>query len=192
MEFELEIIRWLQKLSSPFLDTISIIGSHLFSYGFAVILAISIFLFYNKKFALTYSSIMVIAVLLNFLIKILIARHRPFEVGIYILNIYESAGYSYPSGHSVSAMGVALAVGFVFRDDLGTKRGHIMLVVLTAFLLLNMLNRMYLGQHYLTDILAGYALMFGVCWLAYSLFPKLFKVNHNPLLRLKKNTDKNK
>lgn len=186
MAFEIELIKWLQRLSSPFLNIVSIIGSHFFSYAMVAIVAVCLFLFYNKKFAIYFTFVVVAGVLANLAIKYLIARQRPFEVDSAIVNIYNSFGYSYPSGHSVTAMGIALALGFAFRDDFGTKRGHFILLGLVLFLLLNMLNRMYLGQHFLTDILAGYMFMFGVCWFAYLIIPNMSSINYKPLIKLKR------
>ena len=95
-----------------------------------------------------------------------IHRQRPFEVGALSIGD-KTTGYSMPSGHAYSSamvfvsscklQGDALVGGSV----LWKKRAVVQktsVVLGGVVCLLVALSRMYLGQHYLTDVLAGLVL----------------------------------
>jgi membrane-associated phospholipid phosphatase len=72
--------------------------------------------------------------------------------------------FSFPSGHAMSSIAVYGAIAYVFADRLCSVRGRIaglgglaLLVAAIGF------SRLYLGVHYLTDVLAGYSA--GLAWL---------------------------
>ncbi|WP_026262386.1 phosphatase PAP2 family protein [Spirosoma panaciterrae] len=86
-------------------------------------------------------------------------RERPVKVGY-----YRESGYSFPSGHSATAMTLYGLLGywlvrgrrrFQHRWLVGTSAAGLILVV--GF------SRIYLGVHFLSDVLGGYLL--GACWL---------------------------
>ena len=99
--------------------------------------------------------------LLNVLLKYTFQRARPsFNDPLVTLSTY-----SFPSGH---ASGAALFYGFVGAYLMCTLarrswRAVVLCAAVTMVLLVG-LSRVYLGAHYLSDVLAGYA--FGGAWLA--------------------------
>ncbi len=99
--------------------------------------------------------------LLNVLLKYTFQRARPsFDEPLVTL-----ATYSFPSGH---ASGATLFYGFAAAYLVCSVRsnGARLLVMLAAatMVVLVALSRVYLGAHYLSDVLAGIA--FGSAWLA--------------------------
>lgn len=74
--------------------------------------------------------------------------------------------WSFPSGHAMmSAMAAAAVIVLVTRGLLGErarKRGRAAAAVVTAATLLIGFSRLYLGAHWCTDVLAGWAL--GALW----------------------------
>jgi undecaprenyl-diphosphatase len=93
---------------------------------------------------------------LNHLLKVLFARPRPhFEHPLLV-----ETSYSFPSGHAMESFVVygMLAYFAVLALRSWESRGAALLVVLIGF------SRMYLGVHYLSDVLAGYAA--GGVWLS--------------------------
>jgi len=102
--------------------------------------------------------------LLNVLMKHAFQRARPtFDEPLLTL-----ASYSFPSGHvAASTVFYGLVVAWTFAR---TKRGlwrALALVGALAMVVLVAFTRMYLGLHYLSDVVAAFAE--GVAWLAISL-----------------------
>jgi undecaprenyl-diphosphatase len=93
------------------------------------------------------------------LVKALIARSRPDLVG----RLMEEASHSFPSGHAANSAIVYLTLAtLLFPVVRGWRmRGF---VLATAMLLVGMIgvSRIYLGVHWPSDVLAGWA--FGSCW----------------------------
>ncbi|WP_375448334.1 phosphatase PAP2 family protein [uncultured Fibrella sp.] len=86
-------------------------------------------------------------------------RKRPTLVAYYV-----ESGYSFPSGHSATAMTLYGLLGYWLVR--GRRRiGNRWLVGLCAagLILVVGFSRIYLGVHFLSDVLGGYLL--GACWL---------------------------
>lgn len=98
---------------------------------------------------------------LNKLLKYAFHRPRPY-INEPILSL---TGYSFPSGHTMTAtvLVTVLAAYFVAHTERLATR---ILVVLSASLLIALVgfSRMYLGAHYLSDVLG--ALAEGLAWLS--------------------------
>ena len=99
--------------------------------------------------------------LLNTLFKQIFARPRPD-----ILPVVSATGYSFPSGHAMIALCFYGMVAYLISRHLPGFVGRIVLFVLTGvFVMLIGISRIYLGVHYPSDVLAGYAA--GAMWLAF-------------------------
>jgi membrane-associated phospholipid phosphatase len=100
------------------------------------------------------------AQLLTWILKAIFERPRPsFEDPVATAN-----WFSFPSGHALSAVAFYGALAYVFADRLRSPRARLvgfgavgLLVAVIGF------SRLYLGVHYLTDVLAGYSA--GLAWL---------------------------
>ena len=136
------------------------ITSYLFDYPTMILLALLLFFFYDKKFGVYFGVVSAASAGFQFLLKCLINRPRPYLASVDVRNIYEAIGSSFSSGHSVTAMGIALFVGWVVvRSNLSISKKLLSFLGLGVYVILNLCNRTYLGQHYLSDIFAGYAIM---------------------------------
>lgn len=92
--------------------------------------------------------------------KMLISRDRPSQDMAY----YIMEHFSFPSGHATTVMGLfGLLAYFLYRHlDAGwlrklTVAGSLLIIGMVGF------SRIYLGVHYLSDVLAGF--MLGILWL---------------------------
>lgn len=75
---------------------------------------------------------------------------------------YNESSYSFPSGHSMAAMAFyGLTFYLIIRNHLNNRRFWAACGVM--FILLIGFSRIYLGVHFLSDVLAGYSL--GLLWL---------------------------
>ncbi|PPA71876.1 phosphatase PAP2 family protein [Jeotgalibacillus proteolyticus] len=96
---------------------------------------------------------------LNWGMKALFSRDRPaYEV------LIEQGGYSFPSGHAMSGLifyGSLAIVLILLLDKLW--KGTILSFILSIIIFFIGLSRVYLGVHYPSDIVGGFAL--GIVWL---------------------------
>lgn len=98
----------------------------------------------------------------NPLIKIIVQRPRPglpYEIGLRV-----PTDYSFPSGHSATAM---VVYGFLIYLAATKLREHplarALAVALCVLYILGMgLSRIYLGEHWFSDVLGGY--VYGAAW----------------------------
>lgn len=99
--------------------------------------------------------------LLNHALKGVFERPRPS----FAEPIAVSAGWSFPSGHS---MGTFVTIGMLaYLVFIGLRSSSLRILVVAAamvWIVLMGFSRMYLGAHYLSDVLAGFAA--GTVWLA--------------------------
>jgi membrane-associated phospholipid phosphatase len=94
--------------------------------------------------------------------KQLIGRTRPALTDA--IPPYEHSA-SFPSGHSLNSVVIAGIVAYLVILRLKSSRSRILAVILAAAFAATMgLSRVYLGHHWLTDVLAAWAL--GAAWLA--------------------------
>jgi undecaprenyl-diphosphatase len=100
------------------------------------------------------------AELLDVLLKIIFARPRPtLPDPLLVLT-----SYSFPSGHAMGSMAFYGLLAYVVIQRVSIWRWRVAVAIATVLLILLIgFSRMYLGVHYLSDVLAGYAA--GFAWL---------------------------
>ncbi|HZQ28761.1 MAG TPA: bifunctional DedA family/phosphatase PAP2 family protein [Acidimicrobiales bacterium] len=92
-------------------------------------------------------------------LKALVHKPRPPAV----FHLTHVSGYGFPSGHATQAAAVYGILGIVLARSLGRWPQRVMAVAATFVVtLLVGLSRVYLGVHWLTDVLGGWAL--GWAW----------------------------
>jgi undecaprenyl-diphosphatase len=77
--------------------------------------------------------------------------------------VFYHLGYSFPSGHAFSAVVVCGMIAYFVSRHGGTGRRIAAWTIAVIAMLLIGFSRIYLRQHYLTDVLGGY--LAGACWL---------------------------
>jgi membrane-associated phospholipid phosphatase len=91
--------------------------------------------------------------------KTIISRARPVDVAY-----YEVEHYSFPSGHATTAFALyGLLAYFLYRHYDKSRNQHIYLWAALILSVIVGFSRIYLGVHYLSDVLAGFLL--GLLWL---------------------------
>jgi len=100
--------------------------------------------------------------LVNLVLKLSFHRARP-ELGVVHLDTY-----SYPSGHAMIATATYGAFAYLFWGRARAGRARILISVgMLAIVLLICFSRLYVGVHYLSDVLGAVAA--GATWLALSI-----------------------
>lgn len=137
------------KLTTTVMKTVTFFGE------WSSLLLISIFsvlILKNKIFALSIPLNMSIIALFNFTVKNIVCRPRPDE-----LRLIEESGYSFPSGHSaVSFAFYGYIIYLIFKYCKNKFLKTILISFLTMMILSIGMSRIYLGVHYVTDVIGGY------------------------------------
>jgi undecaprenyl-diphosphatase len=142
---EIMINQFIQSFSTHLLDLFFKIITYFGSPIPWFVLGAWLFWLGKEKKSFTVMSLLLIGSFFSGLFKSIIARPRP--EGIKILD--NVVGSSFPSGHSTIA-GIAAVYAFLSRE---IKKNFKYLILVLA--LLTAISRMYLGVHYLSDVIAG-------------------------------------
>ena len=129
--------------------------SFLCSFYFVIILTIIIMLFSKDKKVTFYIVLNVLfCFFLNQTLKFFFARSRPTEINLIIEN-----GYSFPSGHSMLSLAYyGFFVYLILNSNIKRKNKVLAIISLALLIFFIGLSRIYLGVHYASDVLAGFAI----------------------------------
>ena len=162
-----QLSAWLARNRTPALTTFFIVVTSLGSTAAGTIVAVvlGVYLLRRRQRYWFAATILTIAggSLLNRFLKLAFQRARP-EVDD---PVSAFAGYSFPSGHTMAASVVfgTLAL-FMFTRKKNLRARAVVMCLAVLVILLVGFSRIYLGAHYLTDVLA--AMAEGVAWVSLS------------------------
>ena len=146
------------KVVSEFLisDFTTPIAKFITNFGgaiFLIVLAIILFIVMkNKIIGLSIFSNLVIITVLNQLLKRILQRPRPTEY-----RIIEETGYSFPSGHSMISMAFyGYLIYLIYKYVKNKYIKWISIVLLSILICAIGISRIYLGVHYVSDVLGGF------------------------------------
>lgn len=152
---DLRIIEAFQAIRNPVLDWFFYLTTNLGDqYAFILVAAILYWTF-DKKFAHKFALTFLISAFVNTGLKTLIQRPRPYTIdGIESPFDYQTTGYSFPSGHA-QASGVLGYTAYELYKR--TKISWIKWLGLFIVVVVP-ISRVYLAQHYLSDVIVGVVL----------------------------------
>ena len=108
----------------------------------------------DKRNVIVASITILVAFLLNNLLKIIIQRPRPISY-----SLINETGYSFPSGHSmVSTAFYGFLIYLAYKNIKDKKKRYLIMGLLLFIILSICISRIYLGVHYLSDTIAGFCL----------------------------------
>ena len=146
------------KLVSEFLisDFTTPIAKFITNFGGAISLIIltlfMLIVIKNKKIGLSIFSNLVIITILNQLLKRILQRPRPTEY-----RIIEETGYSFPSGHSMISMAFyGYLIYLIYKYVKNKYIKWISIILLSILIGAIGISRIYLGVHYVSDVLGGF------------------------------------
>lgn len=140
---------------TDFFKVVTYLGS---SYTYIILLIIALIFIKNKDIPLLMIVNVVSSALLMSFLKNIIQRPRPDY------KLITENGFSFPSGHSLNAVVFYGLLIYLIHSKVKSKKIKISLeIIFTIIILLIGLSRIYLGVHYASDVLAGFA--FGFIWL---------------------------
>ncbi len=163
ISFDWAIMHFMYSFRSDaltsFMKTVTFFGGEIFLGG-TIIVTILLLLRKHKKDALIFAFILFFGIVLNLLLKDMFQRPRPD-----IMPLIHESSYSFPSGHAMNSFIFYISLCyFIFRDT-RKKKLSIILTLLSVILILAIgISRIYLGVHYPSDVIAGFAA--GLLWFA--------------------------
>ncbi len=159
---DVAITREFQENKSPWLKSfmvaISYFGNHIIVFTALIVLtALAFWLVRLRLEALIIVTLSVVSSAINFLIKVIVSRPRP--VTTHLVDVFQSAtGQSFPSGHVMSYVafwGLVFSLGLILFNR--KRWWHYVLLIIPAFFVIMVgASRIYLGDHWASDVLGGY------------------------------------
>ena len=148
------INRWASPNLTLFAHGLSFIGSAAVLYTLAALTAAGLWLGGRPRAALMLLLVMAAAAILNNVVKLSFARARPEA---FFGDLPDS--FSFASGHALfSACYFGVVAGFIVAHVAnGWQRAAVWVLACSIVVGIG-LSRVYLGVHYLTDVIAGFAL----------------------------------
>ena len=108
----------------------------------------------QKKVAILIPCNLIVATLANQTLKAIFQRDRPFGY-----NLINASGFSFPSGHAMVSMAFYGLLIYIIYNLVKNKTLRNILITLNVIIILLIgLSRVYLGVHYLSDIIAGFSI----------------------------------
>src|SRR3989338_5155611 len=165
LSLEIYIVNFIQSFQHSWLTSIFIFISLISStksYFIIVPIVAAFFYFKNYRKEAFFTFFVVLGNIFNPIIKNIVNRARPTGD---IVNILETkTNSSFPSGH---ALGAIIFYGFLIYLiwKLPFKHKKIITLILTIFILLVGLSRIYLGAHWPSDVFGGYFI--GTVWIIF-------------------------
>ena len=175
LTIDLEFSRAVQQFHPAWLTTFMKVVSAIISPEAIFVLGLltTAYLYFRKHDPQTIAKIFFVAIgnLLIPILKDLVARPRP-GAGLVQVFVHET-GFSFPSGH---ALGIVLFGGIVVLliGRLAHHHQRLLFGFVSLVIFLVGYSRVYLGVHWLSDVLAGYVI--GLIWIILALqmrWPKL-------------------
>lgn len=155
--FDQAIYNYINSFNSSLLtDILIVITNFAHAITFIVFTIILIFCIRNRRIGKYIASNLTLVFLLNQILKIIIARPRP-----YTNSIVEEMGYSFPSAHAMVSFGYYGFLIYLVYKNIENKKIKIPLITLLSLLIIFIgISRIYLGVHYATDVLGGFVIAF--------------------------------
>ena len=156
---DLQIVAWFRAHSTPALDhigvAVSLIGSPVAMSVLAVVVAI--ILAVRRRWILFAGWVCAFAGggVLDWGLKRVVHRPRPTGASAFLIG----NSFSFPSGHAMgSLVGYGMLAYLLVRFWAKTWRQRLTIIMIATILVVSIgLSRLYLGVHYFSDVVAGYA-----------------------------------
>jgi len=161
---DLSFNTWMRAHATPLGDHVAIAISFIGGPMAMTIIALVVGMMLVRRSAwLTLSvwlAAFVVGAFLDWMLKSMIRRPRPVGAERFIHGV----SFSYPSGHSMGSLIGFAMLAYLLVELWPPARRHRTVVVITtiALVLLVGWSRLYLGVHYLSDVIAGFAA--GAVW----------------------------
>ena len=155
--FDDPIREWVYSIRNPALTEVLKVITYMGNWQTITLLCIVLLLFRKTRlrYGMPVSAGAIFVTIFNRIIKLIFKRPRPEES----LHLIEEGGYSFTSGHSITSMVVfGLLIYLVRKYVRNRKAANILTAALAVPWIFIGLSRIYMGVHFPSDVLAGWAL----------------------------------
>ncbi|NGX34025.1 MAG: hypothetical protein K1060chlam1_00370 [Candidatus Anoxychlamydiales bacterium] len=168
--FQLKIIEFVQQIRNPILDEFFKFLNLFDTPIFYLILFPLLWIGYSYRFGAKIFFILMVSSIVNNLLKDIFMQPRPYILDPSVGIIHVLSNYGLPSGAAQTAVILPLLLIEHFK-----KKKWPIIVGINYFFWIS-LSRLYLGVHFLTDIIAGWFIGFGLFLVYLYVFPLIEKV----------------
>lgn len=165
--FNENINRYLQDNGNSFIDFIFLNITHITDHSVYFLLASLIYWCYSKKMGIRVMYVILLSAYVAILAKNLFGLPRPSQV----FHKIPENGFGFPSGHAMVSSGLWGYLSYTIR-----KQGVVLIGIFTIILV--SVSRIYLGVHYVGDILGGILFGLFVAWLYIKYDPIISEIFH--------------
>jgi membrane-associated phospholipid phosphatase len=153
---------WISPGLTAFMRFASLVGTPPVSGLIAVIVGGVLLRARSHRRLYAFAATVIGGALLNPALKLVFHRDRPSGFAA----LGHAPGYSFPSGHAMGATLLFGSLAYVIYFSIDHSRRLRLLAVTLCVLMILCIgaSRIYLGVHFLSDVLAGFAA--GLCWVA--------------------------
>lgn len=160
----MDFLLFLQNIRNDFFDVFFMAITHIGAFA-AMTAFVILYWCIDKKYAKLVGSSYFLSGTIVQSIKVTFKIPRPFVRNTELFPVSSAVsgatGYSFPSGHTQSAVSAFIPTAFYF------KKKKIMPIICVILTLLVMLSRMYLGVHTPADVITSFLITFIVCVFVY-------------------------
>lgn len=168
-------LKFLEGIRTPFLDAFFSAVTHLGEETFFLVIGIVFFWCISKKYGYYILSVGFLGIIINQFLKLFFRVPRPWikdpEFTIVESARKEATGYSFPSGHTQSSVGIFGAIAKIFNNKI-IRTVSIVLCILVP------LSRMYLGVHTPADVIVSCIVALVLIFVMYPLINKALKTKN--------------
>ena len=167
LPFDLPIARFIQGINwGPIVYPMQLINASA-GYGQVVLGAVAVVaMFVIERRAGWLMLIGSISSLLDNIIKLLVSRNRPTVDLVHILT--PASGFSYPSGHAVFFTWMSFMIAFALAPRVKPVVRPILWIVAAIVIILTCIARVWVGDHWPSDVLGG--VLLAISWSAFVLW----------------------
>jgi len=156
--FDLQVRLWAHQFASPAMTSamrlLSTVGSGVVLTGFSIVLVLIFIGLEWRRAGALLATAMGGAVVLDLTLKDLFPRPRPEP----FFDLAAPHSYSFPSGHALASFCFFGVLAGLIMARVSARLARVIIWLAAALLVAAIgFSRVYLGVHYPTDVLAGYA-----------------------------------
>jgi undecaprenyl-diphosphatase len=152
-----------------FFSAVTLLGKWQIVAGLFIAAVLALWFWRKREYIIFFATTVIGGQLTGMIIKRIVERPRPAG------GLYPADSFSFPSGHALIAVAFYGAVLYYIWKNVADKFWRNALLFLGGIIILLIgFSRLYLGVHYLTDVIGGF--IFGGAWLLLGIYLQKKKI----------------